>query len=99
MRQSARTDPREHAEILAIRSLAFLAGDMERLEPFLSLTGLAASQLRAAAAEPGFLPGILEYLTNNESLLIKCALELSVEPTEFARARDALAGLPPEWGP
>ena len=90
---------RDNAEALAIQGLGFLASDMERLEPFLSLTGLQPANLRAAAAEPGVLAGVLDYLAGNEKLLLLFAAETGSDPTAVLRARDALAGPPPEWGP
>ena len=43
---------REEAETIAVSALAFIAADGELLPRFLSLTGIEAHQIRAAAAEP-----------------------------------------------
>ncbi len=88
---------RAQAEALAVQILSFLAGDMERLGPFLSLTGLEPGNLRAAAADPGFLAGVIEYLANNENLLIQFADEAGVDPATVGRAQAILSGPPPEW--
>jgi hypothetical protein len=66
MRQDREAGRTDGAETLAIQGLAFLAADMERLELFLSLTGLDPRNLRAAAAEPRFLAGVLEHISGNE---------------------------------
>ena len=50
MRSSRDDQAREWAQTLAIEALGFLASDMERLEPFLSLTGIDPSNLRRVAA-------------------------------------------------
>ena len=86
------------AEALAIEGLGFLAGDSERLEPFLSLTGLDPGNLRAAAAAPGFLGGVLDHIANDESLLLSFAANAGRDPSEIARARLTLSGPPPDWG-
>jgi hypothetical protein len=95
----AETERLEAARETAIGALAFLAADMERLEPFLALTGLQPGNLRAAAAEPGFFAAVLEYLTSDEKLLLEFAASRKVDPASVALARDRLAGPPADWGP
>jgi hypothetical protein len=85
------------AEALAIEGLGFLASDMERLEPFLSLTGLDPRNLRAAAADPGFLAGVLDHIAGSEKLLVAFADQNGRNPADIARARMALGGPPAEW--
>lgn len=86
------------AQTLAIRCLAFLAADMERLEPFLSLSGLDPTRLRVAAAQTGFLTGVLDYFLGNETVLLQFAAEDGIDPAEIGRARAVLAGPEPDWG-
>ncbi len=93
------TGSRDWAETLAIAGLGFLASDGERLEPFLSLSGLDPGNLRAAAASPGFLAGVLDHLAANERLLLAFAAEAGRDPADIARARTIRAGPPPVWGP
>jgi hypothetical protein len=82
---------RERAEALAVEGLTFLASDMDRLEPFLSLSGLDPRNLRAAAAGPGFLVAVLDHLLGEESLLRAFAAHAGVDPAEIGRARDTLS--------
>ena len=56
---------RESAELLAVQALTFLAGEPERLGRFLALTGIGPESLRTAAAEPGFLAGVLDHVAGN----------------------------------
>ena len=63
------------AETLAIEVLSFLAADPTRLERFLALSGVGLDNLRAAAAEPGFLAAILDHLAADETLLLAFAAE------------------------
>lgn len=85
----------EEAEALALRALAFLASEPERLEPFLATTGLGPDNLRSAALEPGFLAAVLDHLCTSDSLLLEFAGNLSLNPEIIGRAREILAG-PPE---
>ena len=79
------------AETLALQALGFLAGEPERLEPFLSVTGLGPATLRTAAAQPGFLVAVLDHVLANESLLLEFAGNLGLNPEAIGRARDRLA--------
>ena len=92
------TAARDQAEALAVEGLGFLASDMERLEPFLSLTGLDPSNLRKAAAGPGFLAGVLDHIAGNERLLLAFAAESGRRPEDIARAHAVLSGPTPDAG-
>lgn len=77
---------REAAEALAVNALGWLAQDGERLERFLSLSGLTPETVRQAAAEPGFFGAVLAHLMNDESLLLAFAANESLSPEQVARA-------------
>jgi len=82
---------REAAESLAVDVLGFLAGDTDRLERFLALTGLSPSDLRSAAGRPGFHAGLLDHLMGDEALLIAFADERGIAPGDVASAHAVLA--------
>jgi len=84
----------DRAEALAIQALTFIAGDGERLGRFLALTGIGPAEIRAAAGEPGFLAGVLEYMAADERLIEAFATEAGVDPGDVGKARAALAGRP-----
>src|ERR1700694_1957271 len=83
---------RNAAESLAIQALSYLAREPERVGRFLALSGLGPDQVRLAPAQPGFLAGVLEYLSSDESLLLGFADHARVDPAEIARAQAALSG-------
>jgi hypothetical protein len=83
---------REAAEAIAIQALAYLAGEPERLGRFLALSGLEATDIRAAAAQPGFLAGVLDHIAGDEVLLTAFASEAGIGPAEVARAHAELTG-------
>lgn len=85
------------AEDIAIRALGFLASDPERLDRFLSLTGLGPENLRAAAQTPGFLASVLDHVASDESLLMALAGNLGVSPDAVARAHRTMAA-PADFG-
>ncbi len=84
----------ERAEALAIQALTFIAGDSERLGRFLAVTGIGPAEIRAAAAEPRFLAGVLEYMASDESLISAFATEAGRDPGDVGKARAALSGNP-----
>ena len=87
--KSAR-DAIEAAEALAVNALGWLAQDGERLERFLSLSGLTPETVRAAAGEPGFLGAVLTHLMSDESLLLAFAANEGIAPDGVARAAHRL---------
>ncbi|MCX7899732.1 MAG: DUF3572 domain-containing protein [Methylocystis sp.] len=87
-----RASTREGAAELSYRALAFLAMEPERINGFLSLTGVDPADFRALAPEPGFQLAILDHLAGDESLLMVFAKECGVAPEAIGRARLALGG-------
>lgn len=85
-------DNSEEAEILALNALGFLAADGERLQRFIDLSGLDIAAIRAGAANPAFLGGILDHLLADESLLLVFAEEQQVRPERIADLRRKLPG-------
>jgi hypothetical protein len=82
---------REDAEALALTALEFLGQDGERIGRFLAVSGLDPGSLRKASGEPGFLPGILDYLAADEALLVAFAEEAGIAPERIAEARHLIA--------
>jgi len=76
-------------EEIAISALAFLAADEERIDRFLALSGLDPGRLREAAAEPGFLAGVLRHIMEDDRLASAFAAEhgLSAEALNRAAAQ------------
>lgn len=91
MRPKTKTNS-EEAEILAINALSFLAADGERLQRFMDLSGLEVAAIRAGAAKPAFLGGILDHLLADESLLLIFAEEQQLRPERIAELRRKLPG-------
>src|ERR1700733_15138890 len=84
------------ASKLAIAALGFLANDPEALGRFMALTGVGPESIRGAAREPGFLLGVLDYLSGDEELLVAFANQSDIDPDNVEHARMALAGERPD---
>jgi Protein of unknown function (DUF3572) len=82
----------ERAETIALKALAYLAGEDEVLNQFLGLTGMAVEDLKKSAGEASFLAGILDYFLQDEALLLAFAGASDQTPETIVRARQRLPG-------
>lgn len=89
----------EYAEILAINALSFIASDEKHLAGYLRLSGLSLESVKADMADPEkyqtLLGSILDYLMQNETILIAYAGEYNVDPTMVPSARQNFPGAMP----
>jgi hypothetical protein len=84
------------AETLALKVLAFLAGDEEALARFLTLSGIRPQELREHADDPLLLAAVLDFLLGDDKLLTAFAQGEGVDPRIVHQARRALPGAAPE---
>ena len=82
----------EEAEATAIAALGYVAADPVLLPRFLALTGIEASDIRAAASEPGFLAGVLRFIAAHEPTLLAFSEQAGLDPRTVLRAIQALPG-------
>ncbi len=81
---------REAAQALAIQALGFIASDPALLPRFLAITGIEAGHIRAAAVQPGFMAGVLQFILAHEPTLLQFAQQADIDPAEVGRACNAL---------
>ena len=89
-RERAAPMTQDEAESLAARALQFLADEPRLLARFLAVSGVAPREVRRAAAEPGFLAGVLDFLLAHEPDLMAFAAASGCPPAEIVKARAAL---------
>jgi hypothetical protein len=80
------------AETLALKGLAFLALDPNRLLRFLAATGLDLDDLRARAADPELLAAVLDFLLAEDALLLEFSASEGLDTKHLHAARHALPG-------
>lgn len=68
------------------------AQDPEVLERFLSLSGITPDKIREAAKSPGFLAGVLDYMMQNEALLLTFSENNSIKAETIISAHRRLVG-------
>ena len=82
----------EDAEAMAIQILSWLIGQPELMSRFLAMTGIEASSIRQAAAEPGFLAGVIGFVMAHEPTLMAFCEESGVKAERVASCHHRLAG-------
>ena len=80
----AMTATREGAEILALQALGWLAGDPERIERFLALSGLDPASLRDVADSPDTQRAVLDFLLADEALLLDFCEMAQIPPKQVS---------------
>ena len=84
------------AETLAVEALAFLAQEPDQLGRFLAASGMGPEMIRKAAADPGFLAGVLDFVAADEPLLLAFAQHAGIDPRTVERAHALLGGHSPQ---
>lgn len=82
---------RDHAEIIAINGLSFVAGNEEYLGHYIKLSGISLEQLKAGTSDPLTMPNILasiiDFLMQNEKYLIEFSEENQINPDQITKTR------------
>lgn len=88
----------ERAETVALQALGWLAGQEELFPLFLAATGASAAQVAEAAAEPGFLGAVLDFLLQEDAWVMGFCDVAGLGYDVPMQARAALpGGALPHW--
>ena len=80
----------EAAETIAIKALEYLSNDPELMGRFLALSGLDPSELRSVVGETSFLAAILDFMLNDDSLILAFASNNNLDPESIVAAKNRL---------
>ena len=83
------------AAVVGLLALGFVAADEDRLERFLSLSGLDLDTLKSRAEDPALHGGLIDYLLADEPLLLAFAAEHDLKPEWIQALRRKLPGAAP----
>lgn len=83
---------RNSAETLAIQALGWIAARDDLFTAFLAASGAAVADLRALAADPVFLAAVLDFLMQNDEVVLAFSAEVGVAPEAAMQAAAVLAG-------
>lgn len=88
------TVSQQNAEAIALKALGFIVADEDRLIRFVTLTGVSTDELKSNLGEADFQASLLDYLLQDESLLMMFAANCSIKPEEVMPARVVIGGRP-----
>ena len=77
----------DFAEEIAIKAVQFLASSPEILGSFLATAGVGPGDIKQAIASPDFLAGALDFLMQDESILLEFAESMQIAPKDVVKAR------------
>lgn len=77
----------EDAQAVALKALAFLAGNDDLLSRFVALTGCGLEDIKARMADNGFLAAVLDFLLADEPSLLAFAEAAALAPETPMQAR------------
>lgn len=87
MRNKKEKMNQELADIIALRALAFIAGDDNYLNLLMMETGLSQNELIKKSEDNLFLAGILDFILGHEKILINFCEDCGLDYTIPALAR------------
>lgn len=86
------------AEVLALQALSWLVGQEELLPGFFSATGAGPGDLAALAGTPEFLGAVLDFMLQEDEMILRFAADCGIAPELPAQARAHLpGGAGPHW--
>ena len=90
-----KTMTEENAKIMGESALAFLANNVELLSQFLVQTGVGPDEVRTRKNDPEFLGHVLDFLLQNDEMIIAFSEFAGVVPDLVVVARHKLPGATP----
>lgn len=82
----------DHAELIGLQALGWLAADPRLGPAFLAATGVAPADLHAAAEEPAMLAAVLDFVLQSDATALAFAASAGLAPEQVLAARRALPG-------
>lgn len=86
----------EAAQALALTALAYLLEDGDRAARFCAASGIAGTDMAAQLGDAAFLGGVLDFVLEDDALLVEVAAAAGLAPEAVAGARRKLPGGPTE---
>ena len=86
------TSTGDGASVIALKLIAFLAGDGDRLERFCALSGMSEQDLKASLQSLEFQGFVFDYAMQDESLLLEFAATEQIKPEQLVPLRRKLPG-------
>src|SRR5437762_723117 len=82
----------DSAQVLAVQALEFLAADEDRLNNFLTSTGMDVGDLREIAASDHFAESLLDFICSSDELVLAFCESAGTSPEQLMRTVQGLKG-------
>lgn len=82
----------DQAEILALQVITYITGDENALKHLMAYSGMGVHDIRENLKDPAFLGGILDFMLNNEAILLGFSEHNETPPELILHARRTLPG-------
>lgn len=82
----------EHAEVIALQALGWLASNDELCPIFLGASGGSVDDMRDRASDPDFLVSVLEFITMDDAWVVAFCDQVGLAYDQPLQARYALPG-------
>lgn len=93
--RARRSGEEDAAQTLALTALAYVLADPDRAGRFLAVTGLDGGALPKHVTDGMFLGGVLDFILEDEALLLGAAEAAGLRPERLAALRRCLPGAMP----
>ncbi len=82
----------EDAQAIALRALAFVAEDEDRLARFLASSGVGQKDVSGRLGDPAFLAGVLDFVLSDDKMTVEFVNHIDIDPMLPRLARRKLPG-------
>ena len=82
----------DEAVIVALKALGWLVAEEDLLPVFLTATGADAQALRSQAGEPAFLGAVLDFILQDDAVVVRFCTAAGLAYAVPLEARQALPG-------
>lgn len=86
----------EDAQAVALRALAFVADNEDRLMRFLSSSGIGQEDVQNRLTDPAFLAGVLDFVLADDKMTVEFVNQINIDPMLPRLARRKLPGADPD---
>jgi len=86
----------EDAQAIALRALAYVAEEEDRLNRFLAASGIGQQDVSGRLSDPAFLAGVLDFVLADDKMTAEFVSHINIDPMLPRLARRKLPGGDPD---
>jgi len=86
----------EDAQAIALRALAYVAENEDRLSRFLAASGISQNDVSGRLGDPAFLAGVLDFVLADDEMTVEFVNQINIDPMLPRLTRRKLPGADPD---